>query len=83
MHSLSAALCALALAGILISPAVPSPPTVVGKAAHASITVLGHAVLPAMCLLASFVLGPRHHVSGAYSDPGSSIAGSVFAPLRR
>ena len=46
----------LALAGILISPAVPSPPTLVGKAIGAAVSVLVVAVLPPPCSLRAVVM---------------------------
>ena len=78
-----AVLCVLALAGILISPAVPSPPTVLGKAFHASVTSLALAVLPPACVVASVVLGVSYGALEYVVRPGESAAGAAFLPLRR
>ncbi len=82
-RSLLALVCALALAGLLVSPAVPSPPTVLGKAIQASVTSLVVAVLPAACAVASVVLGVFYSTLEYVVRTGDSAAGPVFLPLRR
>ncbi len=83
VHSLFAVLCALALAAILISPAVPSPPTLVGKAVHAAGTVLAVAVMPPTCRLPAIASGIGHLLIDLSAAAGESVAGLVFSPLRR
>ncbi|MBZ5645865.1 MAG: hypothetical protein LAN37_01425 [Acidobacteriia bacterium] len=76
-------LCALALAGILISPAVPSPPTVVGKAIGAAVSVLVAAVLPPPCSLRALVMRFTYgapEMDARAAEPGS---GDVAIPLLR
>lgn len=80
---LVAVLCALALAGILVSPAVPSPPTVVGKTMHASVTSLAVAMLPPSCALGAIVLGILAITSDFHPGAADAATGPVFLPLRR
>ncbi len=78
-----AVLCAMALAGILISPAVPSPPTVVGKAIQASVTSLVLAVLPPAGAVATIVLGILYPALPYVVRGSGSADGPIFLPLRR
>ncbi len=82
-RSFFALLCTLALAAILISPAVPSPPTVVGKAIYASVISLVVAVLPAACAVATIVLGVLYPVFEYVIRAGEPASEPVFLPLRR
>ncbi len=82
-RSFFAVVCVVALVGILVSPAVPSPPTIVGKAIHASVTSLMIAVLPPACALASAVLGMLYPATEYVVQGGDSAVGAVFLPLRR
>ena len=82
-RSIFAVACAIALAGILVSPAVPSLPTVVGKAIHASVTSVVLAVLPPICALATIVLGILALTWERVVRVRDRAAGPVLLPLRR
>ncbi len=82
-RSFFAVVCVVSLAGILVSPTVASPPTVVGKAIHASVTSLMIAVLPPACAAASVVLGMFYAATEYMIRGGDSAVGPVFLPLRR
>ena len=81
--SLVALACAIALAGILVSPAVPSPPTVVGKTIDASVTSLTLAFLPPACGLASILLGMLYLTLEQVVHAGDSAVRPASLPLRR
>ncbi len=79
---LLAGICAMALAGVLISPAVASPPTVVGKSIH------GSAVLPALpgtsaSQALAGLLGTPYRTFADIVFVHDFAAGPVSLPLRR
>ena len=79
-----ALLCVLAIAGILVSPAVPSPPTVVGKTVHSAVPLLELTALPPACGQAAAVaLGTPLASDEVAACTVESAADALSLPLRR
>ena len=84
IRSLFALSCALALAAILVSPAVPSPPTVIGKSVHRSVaSQVTVAVLPGAFALPAVVLATLSRILETAPDGSPWGCRAVFLPLRR
>lgn len=82
--SLLAAFCALALVGILISPAVPSPPTLVGKSVQGAIMApAAIALLPPTSELRVIIGGQLYRTFDLTAHGAGPAAGPGSLPLRR
>ncbi len=84
VRSLFALSCAIALAGILISPAVPSLPTLVGKSVHQPVAsqiaiAILRGALPLATVIAA-ILQRTGEIAGGGSRSGCQAG---FQPLRR
>ncbi|HVP43572.1 MAG TPA: hypothetical protein VMS96_09060 [Terriglobales bacterium] len=76
-----AVVCAITLASILISPSVPSPPTLMGKAIHVPLAPQALAVLPPSA--AGVMFGPLYQTFERLAGASDFDPGPVPLPLRR
>lgn len=80
--SLLAMLCVTALAVILVSPAVPSPPTVVGKI-HVLLSGVLAAMLPSTVSIAMLMAAALLPGSALLAPGAGGSGGPVSLPMRR
>jgi hypothetical protein len=75
--------CALAFAWILVSPAAPSPPTIIGNVIQGGVTFLVFALLPPICAIGSPAMGVPYALVESTVLLHSGDIHCFSVPLRR